>query len=103
MLTGMNLFEYTVWIIQNIFMDLQIHSGYVIPYNPYNLWNPPEFHDFHHYKNVGNYAAYTPFWDWLFGTDKKYRAYLASEKAGTAKDDGPTLEDPDEADFGKAK
>ncbi|KXS17076.1 hypothetical protein M427DRAFT_269747 [Gonapodya prolifera JEL478] len=104
MLTGMTLFEYLVWTVQNIFMDLQIHSGYVVPLNPYNVINHPEFHDYHHYKNVGNYAAYTPFWDWLFGTDKKYKEWKRQQAAlgEKAADDGPTLEEPFEAGFGKS-
>ena len=36
------------------------------------------FHDFHHYNFNGNYSSTFRWWDWLFGTDKQYKEFLAS-------------------------
>jgi len=38
-----------------------------------------KFHDFHHYNFTGNYASTFSWWDWLFGTDKQFKEFLAKK------------------------
>lgn len=84
---------------------IEVHSGYDFPYlNPLHLipgyaginiiqldhnclYNclyffilGIRFHDFHHKNFVGNYSSSFVWWDWLFGTDKQYKEYIAQEK-----------------------
>ncbi|KXS11764.1 hypothetical protein M427DRAFT_422550, partial [Gonapodya prolifera JEL478] len=82
LISGMSLLEYLAfWPIFTI-ADLHVHCGYRFPYNPLNLLVAPEMHDWHHYQNVGNYGNWTPIWDWLFGTDKAWRASIERSKEG---------------------
>jgi len=39
----------------------------------------PDRHDFHHSHNVGNFGSFFIFWDWICGTDYKYRAWIESK------------------------
>lgn len=39
------------------------------------------FHDFHHKNFLGNYSSTFYWWDWLFGTDRQYREFVAQQKA----------------------
>jgi len=34
-----------------------------------------EYHDYHHMAFTGNYASTFTLWDWVFGTDTKYREH----------------------------
>lgn len=40
----------------------------------------PHFAD-HHEKFVDNYGSSFAHWDWLLGTDKKYKKHRAAQKA----------------------
>ncbi|KAJ3332063.1 hypothetical protein HDU93_009345 [Gonapodya sp. JEL0774] len=99
-LTGMTLFDYLFYFpFIFVYTDMHIHCGYRFPYNPLNLVNPPEFHDWHHYANIGNYGMGTPFWDWVFGTDRWYRESSRKRKGGKGTDGEPEVDGTEKAGF----
>ncbi|KAG8810413.1 C-4 sterol methyl oxidase [Serendipita sp. 400] len=53
------------WLVQHIFP----------------FWSGADHHDFHHMAFTNNYSTSFRWWDHLFGTDDKYRAYKAKLKA----------------------
>ena len=57
---------------------VQSHAGYALPFDPLNrgiFANGAARHDFHHSHNVGCFGDWTPFWDWLCGTDRAFKAH----------------------------
>lgn len=73
------------WLIVRLFQTIEVHSGYNFPWslNRYvPLWGGAVFHDYHHEVFLGNYASTFTLWDWVFGTDVKYRKRQASLAAG---------------------
>ena len=38
------------------------------------------FHDFHHKNFNGNYSSSFQWWDWLFGTDRQYKEFVAAQE-----------------------
>ena len=57
---------------------VQSHAGYDLPFDVCNVGifsGGARRHDFHHSHNHGCYGDWTPFWDWLCGTDTSYNRY----------------------------
>ncbi|KAJ3341697.1 Methylsterol monooxygenase 2-2 [Gonapodya sp. JEL0774] len=73
-LINFDLFTWLVWLAVVNYLDHHVHCGYSFPFNPWNLFIDPEIHDWHHFQNAGSYATF-PLFDWLFGTDRNFRAY----------------------------
>ncbi|ORZ06709.1 hypothetical protein BCR42DRAFT_383859 [Absidia repens] len=74
----LHLFTMLVWIVVRLTQAVDAHSGYDFPWSLHHFipfWAGAEHHDYHHQAFVGNYASSFRWWDYLFGTDKKYRAY----------------------------
>ena len=68
------------WLAIRIWEACDGHSGYDLVFVPFRYFpfRPgAQVHDFHHSQNVGNYGSMTVFWDWLCGTDLKYKDYCA--------------------------
>ncbi len=64
--------------------SVQSHSGFDLPWDPLNrgvFRGGARRHDFHHTHNVGCYGDWTPFWDWVCGTDRAYQKYWAERNA----------------------
>ena len=62
------------------------HSGYSLPWAKKRSNGFQNFHDYHHEFFRGNYGS-SGFFDWLHGTDKKWRVYcekLKKQKAAKA-------------------
>ena len=47
---------------------ITVHSGYHLPF----VYPSPERHDFHHESQTNNFGV-LGFFDWLYGTDRKFR------------------------------
>ncbi|KAJ7493670.1 C4-methyl sterol oxidase [Mycena latifolia] len=67
-----------VWMALRLFQAIDAHSGYgefpvvIVPF-----WSGAEHHDFHHMAFTNNFSTSFRWWDRVFGTDDKYRAYRA--------------------------
>ncbi|KAI9030788.1 hypothetical protein CLU79DRAFT_731489 [Phycomyces nitens] len=75
---NLHLFSMLVWIVLRLVQAIDAHSGYDFPWSLCHwvpFWAGAEHHDYHHQAFVGNYASSFRWWDYIFGTDKKYRAY----------------------------
>ncbi|OCT71392.1 cholesterol 25-hydroxylase-like protein [Xenopus laevis] len=62
-----------VFFIVNIYLSVEDHSGYDLPWSshklvPFGLCGGPGHHDLHHQKFNYNYAPYFTHWDKLFNT-----------------------------------
>ncbi|XP_071778164.1 cholesterol 25-hydroxylase-like protein [Centroberyx gerrardi] len=73
----------------NIFLSVEGHSGYNLPWSPhrlvpFGLYGGAVHHDLHHLKFKVNYAPYFTHWDRLFGT--LHRAELDSQRSAGYKD-----------------
>jgi methylsterol monooxygenase len=66
-----------LWVGMAVTNAIHTHSDYAFPWMSVAV-----HHDFHHYVARGNYGA-IGLLDWLFGTDKEYRAFIAKESAKT--------------------
>jgi methylsterol monooxygenase len=44
------------------------------------FWSGADYHDFHHMSFTNNYSTSFRWWDRIFGTDDKYRAYKQRKK-----------------------
>ena len=67
---------------------VQSHAGYDLPWDPCNrgpFYGGARRHDFHHTHNTGCYGDWTPFWDWLCGTDASYNTYWLEKNTPGAK------------------
>jgi methylsterol monooxygenase len=72
------------WIVLRLFQAVDAHSGYDFPWSLHNIvpfWSGAEHHDFHHMAFTNNFSTSFRWWDRIFGTDDKYRAYRARVKA----------------------
>ena len=71
-----------LWVAFRVCESADAHSGYDLPFPlsvfslPY-IGRPADRHYFHHSVNVGNFGAFFCFWDWLCGTDVKWREWRA--------------------------
>ena len=64
-----------------LWQSIDAHCGMILP-PPLSLWNSlpgmdcAGAHDYHHSHNVGNFGGFFMFWDWLCGTDAKFREFM---------------------------
>lgn len=71
------------WLVVRLLETVEDHSGYDLPFNPTQFipfWGGSVHHDFHHRTFDGNYASVFTFWDFIFGTDKAFRADQAQRR-----------------------
>merc|ERR1711939_43119 len=84
---NMHLLTMYTWICLRLFQAVDAHSGYDFPFS-LNHWFPDwagaEHHDYHHEKFVDCYSSSFRHWDVLLGTEKKYHAYRAKQRAQKA-------------------
>jgi len=75
-----HLFTCVIWMVVRMWETLDAHAGYEFPLSPWRLLSPimlgADGHDWHHSHNRGNFGVFR-FWDWLMGTDKEYKKWLA--------------------------
>jgi methylsterol monooxygenase len=74
----LHLITMLTWIVLRLFQAIDAHSGYDFPWSLCHwvpFWAGAEHHDYHHQAFIGNYSSSFRWWDYLFGTDKKYRAF----------------------------
>ena len=82
------------WLIVRLFQTVDAHSGYDFPWNLRHFlpfWAGADFHDHHHMVFLGNYASSFRIWDYICGTDTRYRKWkeqqrLKQDKMRTADD-----------------
>ncbi|CAA7406359.1 unnamed protein product [Spirodela intermedia] len=83
-LTGPHLFTLWLWMVLRVLETVEAHCGYHFPWSLSNyipFYGGADFHDYHHrvlYTKSGNYSSTFTYMDWLFGTDKGYRAGKAA-------------------------
>ncbi|CAO3683275.1 unnamed protein product [Umbelopsis vinacea] len=79
------------WILLRLFQAIDAHSGYDFPWSLRQFlpfWAGSDHHDAHHQLFITNYASSFRWWDFIFGTDTRYRNLRkrqALEKAKAAK------------------
>ncbi|KAI9318664.1 hypothetical protein BX666DRAFT_1930369 [Dichotomocladium elegans] len=83
--TGWHLHMTTMlwWIVLRLHQTVDAHSGYDFPWSLRHFlpfWTGADHHDYHHQAFVGNYGSSFRWWDYLFGTDAKYRAYRKQQR-----------------------
>jgi methylsterol monooxygenase len=77
----------------SVLLDFPWSLQHILPF-----WSGAEHHDFHHMAFTNNYSTSFRWWDRIFGTDDKYRAYrkrLTTAKASmksSSKEDHKALE-----------
>jgi methylsterol monooxygenase len=74
-----------VWLFFRLVETVEDHSGYDVPWNPTNLipfWGGAVHHDFHHKTFEGPYSSVFTWCDWMFGTDKEFRAHQKKLRSG---------------------
>ncbi|XP_039994469.1 cholesterol 25-hydroxylase-like protein isoform X1 [Xiphias gladius] len=62
-----------LFFVTNIYLSVEAHSGYELPWSPhrlvpFGLYGGVRHHDLHHLKFKVNYAPYFTHWDRLLGT-----------------------------------
>lgn len=72
------------------YADFPWSLHHIVPF-----WSGAEHHDFHHMAFTNNYATSFRLWDWVFGTDTKYREYKKKVKAARAMMKNATQEERD--------
>jgi methylsterol monooxygenase len=83
-----HLVYFWLWLAFRALQTAEVHSGYYFWFNPTHLipfWAGSKFHDFHHEINIGNFASSFVWWDWLFGTDVKFRQHESKRASATKK------------------
>ncbi|KIK68857.1 hypothetical protein GYMLUDRAFT_67567 [Collybiopsis luxurians FD-317 M1] len=86
--TEVHFVSFFIWVIIKLFQAIDSHSGYDFPWSLKHFlpfWAGADHHDFHHLAFTDNFATSFRWWDSIFGTDKKYRAYRARVEAAKAK------------------
>ncbi|OQS00487.1 hypothetical protein THRCLA_05944 [Thraustotheca clavata] len=71
-----HLLTFWVWIAVRTMQSVECHLGYDLPLSLTSwipFWGGPVHHDFHHIKPDCNYSTFFTIWDWVFGTDIKFR------------------------------
>ncbi|KAI5627243.1 cholesterol 25-hydroxylase-like protein [Silurus asotus] len=73
MLLGCHPFTEMLFHILNMWLSVEDHCGYDLPWAthrlvPFGLYGGAPHHDLHHQKFKANYAPYFTHWDKLFGT-----------------------------------
>ena len=82
-LLRVDLLTFLLFTAARGWQTVQSHAGYDLPFDPLNrgvFAGGARRHDFHHSHNVGCYGDWTPFWDWLCGTDREYRKHYERVK-----------------------
>ncbi|KAJ1988696.1 C-4 sterol methyl oxidase [Dimargaris cristalligena] len=84
MATGdMHIFTVLTWIVVRLLQTVDSHSGYDFPWSLRHwlpFWSGAEHHDYHHMAFVNNYSTAFRWWDYLCGTDSKYRAWKKEQE-----------------------
>ena len=73
------------WLLVRLWETVEDHSGYDLPFNPTNFipfWGGAVHHDFHHKTFEGPYSSIFTWCDWMFGTDKRFRAQQKALRGG---------------------
>ncbi|GAA5887660.1 hypothetical protein JCM6882_001487 [Rhodosporidiobolus microsporus] len=81
---NMHLITMYTWICLRLFQAVDAHSGYDFPWSLQHwlpIWAGAEHHDYHHEQFQDCYSSSLRIWDWMLGTDHKYHAYRAKQKA----------------------
>jgi len=68
LILGSHLLTIWIWFASATFITVNVHSGVHLPFLP-----SPESHDFHHKRFNQNYGV-IGLLDYIFGTDKEFRA-----------------------------
>eukprot|EP00056_Hartaetosiga_gracilis_P018865 m.12225 g.12225 ORF g.12225 m.12225 type:complete len:282 (+) comp7141_c0_seq1:177-1022(+) len=72
------------WMTIRVSETVDAHSGYTFKWSPWEMFQSiqggAERHDFHHSRNIGSFGSFTKFWDWLYGTDKQFNAWLLKKE-----------------------
>eukprot|EP00466_Bigelowiella_natans_P020858 jgi/Bigna1/132276/aug1.17_g6984 len=77
-LASAHAYTMAVWVCFALLSTQHSHNGYHFPF-----WNmKASLHDYHHENTVGGNFGTLGLCDWLYGTDVKWRARLASDRAG---------------------
>jgi len=72
-----------LWLVVRLVQTVDAHSGYDFPWslrNWFPLWAGADFHDHHHYAWTGNFATFFRYWDWICGTDQRYKLWRAKRQ-----------------------
>ena len=96
---NLHIFTVYLWIVLRLFQAVDAHSGYDFPWSLHNIvpfWSGAEHHDFHHMAFTNNFSTSFRWWDYMLGTDDKYRAYRARVRAMKKK--GMTAEEQREVE-----
>eukprot|EP01089_Gocevia_fonbrunei_P022835 TRINITY_DN9388_c0_g1_i1.p1 TRINITY_DN9388_c0_g1~~TRINITY_DN9388_c0_g1_i1.p1 ORF type:complete len:264 (+),score=33.08 TRINITY_DN9388_c0_g1_i1:78-869(+) len=81
-----HMFTLWMWLIVRVLQVIEAHSGYDFPWSMHNWvpgWGGAEFHDYHHKQTIGNFASTFRWCDWIFGTDRAYKASLKQSRRKT--------------------
>jgi sterol desaturase/sphingolipid hydroxylase (fatty acid hydroxylase superfamily) len=73
---GTHVIQLHLWLLVRLFQTIEAHVGYDLPISPRQFlpfYGGAEYHDFHHETFSGNYSSSFIVWDYVFGTDVKYR------------------------------
>lgn len=77
LIMGSHVVVLWIWLAIRVSEAVNSHSGYhFLPYWLTDWFSAGEFHEYHHSHNIGNYGAFTTFWDKLMGTDVHFKQYL---------------------------
>ncbi|KAF7729019.1 C-4 sterol methyl oxidase [Apophysomyces ossiformis] len=85
----LHLFTVLAWGTLRLLQAIDSHSGYDFPWSLRQFipfWAGSDHHDYHHQAFTGNYASSFRWWDYIFGTDKKYREYRKLQRLERMKD-----------------
>ena len=77
-----HIFTHYMWTFYASNFASLAHCGYDLPWYPWGIFPlgaPIEYHDYHHSANLGNYGAFSTFWDSFCGTDKHFMKFLAKK------------------------
>jgi sterol desaturase/sphingolipid hydroxylase (fatty acid hydroxylase superfamily) len=85
LVSGCHVLTFWIWMFFRSMRGTDAHSGYDLPFHPLRLlgfvYGGPVAHDLHHQPHgrnsmLGGYKL----WDWLMGTDAKYKELLRAQQ-----------------------
>ena len=79
MLLKSHIYTLWLWIGVRMLEGVDGHCGYdfwFMPFRYFPFRPGAGVHYYHHTHSCGNYGSLFRFWDWLCGTDLKYKEYL---------------------------
>ena len=82
LLGKMHVFTALIWHVFATQHGILGHCGYNMPWYPFGVYPfgvNLDFHDYHHSNNVGNYAFFFAFWDYMCSTNKHYNKTVAEK------------------------